>query len=94
MAMRSIGAWRCMYRPLRSRSGRNSSSDSSPARYRRVWSRNSAHALVDERLVKLVVLVHGPIDYRVRRRAALNTVWFGAPLYGVMSLWDTSVRCF
>jgi hypothetical protein len=37
-----IGAWRWMYRPLRRRSGRNSSSLSSPARKRRVWSRNCA----------------------------------------------------
>src|SRR5574343_749735 len=41
-AIRNIGAWRWMYRPFCRRSGRNSSSVSSPAFQRRTWSRNWA----------------------------------------------------
>src|SRR5688572_12242454 len=41
-AMRAIGAWRWMYQPFCSRSARNSSSFSVPARLRSSWSRNCA----------------------------------------------------
>src|SRR5512135_347304 len=48
-------------------------------------------ARIHEGLVELVVLVHGRIDYRRTAPVALNTVWLGAPLSGVMSLCNT--RC-
>ncbi len=63
IAIRSMGACRWIYSPLRSRRGRNSSSDSSPARNRRRLITKFSHALVDHRLVDLVVAIHGAGKY-------------------------------
>ncbi len=56
--MRSIGAWRWMYSPLRRRSGRNSSSESSPGEMTARLVAELRDPLIDQRLVQLVVAVH------------------------------------
>ena len=77
-----------MYRPLRRRSGRNSSSVSSPARTPRLVA-ELCDPLVDQRLVDRRNGTFSP-DYRSACSEELNTVWLGAPLSGVMSVCNTS----
>ena len=57
--MRSIGACLWMYRPLRRRRERKSSSDSWPGEEAPRLVAELRDALVDEPLVDLVVLIHG-----------------------------------
>ena len=59
IAMRSIGAWRWMYRPFCSRSGRNSSSVELAGEEAARLVAELRDALVHEALVEVVVAVHG-----------------------------------
>ncbi len=65
--MRSIGAWRWMYRPLRRRSGLNSSSDSSPGQETPRLVAEFRDPLVHEGLIQLIVSVHAPTTIGGRR---------------------------
>ena len=89
--MRSIGACRWMYRPFCSRSGRNSSSVSSPVEKAARLVAKLRDAFVDEALIEGVVAIHGDsgggrgltLPAPLNKQKELRAMFLASFLYGV-----------